>query len=338
MYVLYHPEEETSMKYRSLLYAALAAICLAAHPLPLFAQADDYPKHPIHILVPFSPGGTPDVFARLLGQQLTKKWGQAVVVENRPGGNSIIASDAVAKAAPDGYTLLFTTGSFTINPAIYRKLPYDTLRDFAPVTQFYKSPGFVLVVNPKLPIHSVGDFIALGKQGKIAYGSPGVGNSLHLPGELLNVMAGTKLLHVPYKGASLALNAVIGGEIQAAFLTPSAALPVVQGNQVRAVAVTSATRVPIFPDVPTLAEGGVTGFDFNGGWNGIFAPANTPLAIVHKLASAVKEVLQDPELKARIAAEGGAPVGNTPEEFSAFIQRDTETFAKLVKAAGIEPQ
>jgi tripartite-type tricarboxylate transporter receptor subunit TctC len=322
---------------RNVLQVALLAGLSVLHPLPLFAQAGSYPDRPIRLVVPFAAGGAPDVFARLLGQQLMKKWGQSVVVENRLGGNSIVASEYVAKATPDGYTLLFTTGSHTTNPAIYRKLPYDTLNDFAPVSQLLIVQGLVLVVNPKLPIHSVPEFLELAKTGKLAYGSPGVGNTLHLPGELLNVKAGTKLLHAPYKGASLALNGVIGGEIQAAFLTPTAALPVVQGGQVRAIAVTSGKRIALFPDVPTLAEGGVTGFDYSGGWMGLFAPAKTPAPILNALAAAVKEALLAPELASKMAAEGNTPVGSTPEEFSRFVQEDVKYFGKLVKDAHIPP-
>ncbi len=313
--------------------ATLAALA-GTSSLPSRAQAD-FPNRPIRLLVPFSAGGAPDVLARLITQSVTQAAGYNFVIDNRPGGNGIIATDAVAKAAADGYTLLYTTGSHTINSHVYKKLPYDVLRDFTGVTQVRTAPGVVLVVTPGLPAQNMAEFIALAKNGKVAYGSPGVGNTLHLPGELLNVMAGTKLLHVPYKSAAPALNAVIGGEIQAAFLSVTAALPPMKAGQVRALAVTSPQRLPGLADVPTIAESGVAGYEIDGGWQGFFAPAGTPPAIVQKLSAELARAIQSPEISRRIISDASVPIGNTPDEFNRFVAADAQRVGKLVKAVGI---
>lgn len=313
--------------------ATLAAMA-GASSLPSLAQSD-FPNRPIRLLVPFAAGGAPDVLARLITQAVTQAAGYNFIIDNRPGGNGIIATDAVAKAAPDGYTLLYTTGSHTINSHVYKKLPFDVLRDFTGVTQVRTAPGVVLVVTPSLPVKNMAEFIALAKNGKVAYGSPGVGNTLHLPGELLNVMAGTKLLHVPYKSAAPALNAVIGGEIQAAFLSATAALPPMKAGQVRALAVTSPQRLPGLTDVPTVAESGVPGYEIDGGWQGFFAPAGTPQAVVQKLSSELARAIQSPEISRRIVSDASVPIGNTPEEFNRFVAADAQRVGKLVKAVGI---
>ncbi|MEN9417314.1 MAG: hypothetical protein RI988_934 [Pseudomonadota bacterium] len=300
------------------------------------AQAG-FPSRPVRLVMPFAAGGAPDVIARALAVQLGKQLGQNVFVENKLGANGIIASQEVVRATPDGHTLLIVTGSHTTNPSIYRRLPYDTLKDFAPVTQITTTPGLVLVVNPRLPIRTPEAFIEAAKSGSVAFGSPGVGNSLHLPGELLNAQAGTKLLHVPYKGAAPAVNAVIGGEIQAAFLTPSAASPIVKSGQVRAVAVTSANRLPMFGDVPTFNESAVPGFIYSGAWMGVVAPGGTPVGIAQRLAQEFRKALQVPELSSRLTTEGSEIVASSPEEFSRFLVQDMARFAELVRKAGIQP-
>jgi tripartite-type tricarboxylate transporter receptor subunit TctC len=313
--------------------ATLGALA-GVNALPAWAQAD-FPNRPIRLLVPFAAGGAPDVLARLITQSVTQSAGYNFVIDNRPGGNGIIATDAVAKAAADGYTLLYTTGSHTINSHVYKKLPYDVLRDFTGVTQVRTAPGVVLVVTPGLPAQNMAEFIALAKNGKVAFGSPGVGNTLHLPGELLNVMAGTKLLHVPYKSAAPALNAVIGGEIQAAFLSVTAALPPMKAGQVRALAVTSPQRLPGLADVPTIAESGVPGYEIDGGWQGFFAPAGTPPAVVQKLSAELARAIQSPDISRRIVSDASVPIGNTPDEFNRFVTADAQRVGKLVKAVGI---
>lgn len=308
----------------------------AAHAVPVWAQRG-LGTRPIRLVVPFSAGGTPDVIARVLANSLAKQIGQGVFVENKAGANGIVASSEVAKAAPDGHTLLVATGSHTTNPSIYRKLPYDTVRDFSPVTLLFTAPGLVLVVNPKVPAKTPQEFLELAKTGKAAFGSPGVGNSLHIPGELLNVMAGTKLLHVPFKGASLAVNALLAGDIQAAFLVTTAALPLIKAGQARAIAVTSAKRLTSLPDVPTLGEAAMPGFSYSGAWMGILAPAATPPAVVQRLSTEIRQALRSPEVHEKLVSEENIPVGNTPDEFAKFLAQDTARMAKLVKEANIPP-
>jgi tripartite-type tricarboxylate transporter receptor subunit TctC len=312
------------------------ACALAAFGLATFgARAQIAGGKPIRLLVPFAPGGAPDVVARVLAQQLGIQLKQSVVVDNKPGGNSIIAADVAAKAAPDGLTLLFNTGSHTINPFVYSKLPFDTQRDFAPVSLLKVTPGLVLVVNPALPAKTMKEFIEQAKGGQLAFGSPGVGNPQQFPGELLNLMAGTKLLHVPYRGGNLAMNAVIGGEIAASFISVISALGPIKAGQVRALGVTSAVRLSALPDVPTIAESGVPGYEIGGGWQGVFAPAKTPADVVAKLSREIAEAVKAPDVQARIVADDSVPVGSTPEAFTKFLKDDSEKVAKIVKSVGI---
>jgi tripartite-type tricarboxylate transporter receptor subunit TctC len=314
---------------------------LAAAVLPTLAGAQsDYPDKAVKLLVPFSAGGSPDLLARLLGAQLGKQLGQTILVDNRLGANGIIASEAVAKAAPDGYTLLLNTGSHVINPSIYRKLPYDTVADFAPVALITIAPALTLVVSPSSPIRTIKDFLAQARRpdGNVTYGSPGTGNTLHLAGELLNIMGGTKMLHVPYKGAAPALNAVMAGDVTACFLSTTAAVIAVKGGQVRPVAVTSGQRIASLPDVPTLAESGIAGFDYNGGWTAVFAPAKTPRPIVQKLSAEINRALQAPEVKDRMLSWDSPPQSLTPEEFSRFLAVESEKFARIVKQANVPMQ
>jgi tripartite-type tricarboxylate transporter receptor subunit TctC len=320
---------------RRCLIGGLAASALL--PWSVARAQAGFPSRPVRMVMPFAAGGAPDVLARTLAVQLGKQLGQSVFVENKLGANGIVASQEVVRAAPDGHTLLIVTGSHTTNPSIRRRLPYDTLKDFAPVTQITTTAGLALVVNPQLPFRTPQAFIEAAKGGSVAFGSPGVGNSLHLPGELMNVMAGTRLLHVPYKGAALAVNAVIGGEIQAAFLTPSAAAPLIRSGQLRAIAVTSAQRLALFPDVPTLAESAMPGFVYSGAWMGLVAPGGTPSAITQRLAAEIRQVLQSPDLHTRLTAEGSEIVASTPEEFARFLVQDMARFAEIVRQAGIQP-
>ncbi len=317
----------------------LATLAASAATQKAFSQ-QDFPGKPIRLLVPFSAGGSPDLLARLVAVQLGKQLGQNVVVDNRLGANGIIAAEAVANAPPDGYTLLLTTGSHTINPSIYKKLPYDTLRDFTPVSQLIVAPALVLVVNPAFPAKTIGDFLTLARKtdGNVSYGSPGTGNTLHLAGELLNMSAGTRMLHVPYKGAAPALAAVMGGEVSACFLSTTAALIAIKGGQVRPLAVTSASRIASLPATPTLAESGVSGFDYNGGWTGILAPGKTPRPIVQKLSSEIQKALQVRSVKEQLLAWDNVPVASTPDEFARFIQGDIEKFALIVKQANVPMQ
>ncbi len=300
------------------------------------AQAQGgYPSRPIRLLIPFAAGGAPDVVARALAQQLGQQLGQGVVADNKPGGNSIIATDVVAKAPADGYTLLFSTSSHTINPFVYKKLPFDTFTDLAPVSLLKRTPGLVLVVGPGAKATNLKDFIAEAKGGKLAFGSPGIGNPQQLPGEQLNIMAGTKLLHVPYRGGNLALNAVMGGEIACAFVSVISAKGPLDAGQVRALGVTSAQRLSALPNVPTIAESGVPGYEMDGGWQGVFAPAGTPKDTIARLAAEIHKAVNEPLVATRIRADDSEPVGSTPEEFAKFLRQDAERMGKIVKTVGI---
>lgn len=306
---------------------------------PSRAQTD-YPHKAIRMLVPFSAGGSPDLMGRLIANQLTRQMGQGVVVDNRLGANGIVATEAVANAPADGYTLLLTTGSHVINPSIYRKLPYDTFADFAPVGLLSVAPALTLVVNPQSPLRSIREFLAQARQPgtSISYGSPGTGNTLHLAGELLNLMASTQMLHVPYKGAAPALNAVMAGEVTACFLSTAAATLAVKAGQVRPLAVTSAQRIAAFPDVPTLAESGVAGFDYNGGWIGVLAHAKTPRPILARLQSEVAKALQVPEVRDKLNSWESPPSTLSAEEFGKFMLAENEKFSRIVKQANIPQQ
>jgi tripartite-type tricarboxylate transporter receptor subunit TctC len=306
---------------------------------PSRAQTD-YPHKAIRMLVPFSAGGSPDLMGRLIANQLTRQMGQGVVVDNRLGANGIVATEAVANAPADGYTLLLTTGSHVINPSIYRKLPYDTFADFAPVGLLSVAPALTLVVNPQSPLRSIREFLAQARQPgtSISYGSPGTGNTLHLAGELLNLMASTQMLHVPYKGAAPALNAVMAGEVTACFLSTAAATLAVKAGQVRPLAVTSAQRIGAFPDVPTLAESGVAGFDYNGGWIGVLAHAKTPRPILARLQSEVAKALQVPEVRDKLNSWESPPSTLSAEEFGKFMLAENEKFSRIVKQANIPQQ
>jgi tripartite-type tricarboxylate transporter receptor subunit TctC len=304
-------------------------------PSHIFA-AEDYPDRPIRIVLPFAAGGGPDVIARLLANQLSKQLNQSVIVDNKPGGNAIVATEFVAHSRPDGYTLLLTTGSHTTNPTIYKKLPYDSVADFTPISLLRVTSGFVFVVTPNAPYKNLREFIVAAKADPVFYGSPGIGNSLHLPGELLNVMASTNMQHVPYKGAAPALNAVMAGEIQATFQSVTAALPSIKAGLVRPIAVTSSKRLPALPDVPTFSEAGVPGYIFAGGWQGILAPAGTPAKVINKLAVEMKIALNSPELRDKILSEDASPIGSSPEEFSVFLAQDAATSKKIIQSIGLQ--
>ncbi|MBP7566031.1 MAG: tripartite tricarboxylate transporter substrate binding protein [Burkholderiaceae bacterium] len=314
------------------------ALGAAAAALPLAgarAQAQPYPSRPIRLLVPFAPGGAPDVVARALAQQVGQQLGQGIVVENRPGGNSIVATETVAKAAPDGYTLLFATSSHTINPVVYKKLPYDAATAFAPVSLLKRTPGLVLVAGPGTQARDLRGFIEEARGGKLAFGSPGVGNPQQLPGEQLNIMAGTRMLHVPYRGGNLALNAVMSGEIACAFVSMIAARGPIEAGQVRALAVTGSRRLSALPNVPTIAEAGVAGYDMDGGWQGILAPAGTPPEIVQRLSAEIHKAVRAPLVATRIREDDSEPIGNSPQEFDRFLREDVARMKAIVQAVGI---
>lgn len=299
------------------------------------ALAQSYPNKPISMIVPFPPGSIADVIGRLIGQKLGGGLGQQVIIENRPGAGSTIAADMVAKAAPDGYTIYLTDiTTHAINASLYRKLAYDSIKDFAPVTLVTSTP-LMLVVNPSLPATSVKELIALAKSkpGQLNIGSGGNGTITHLAGELFKTLAGVDILHVPYTGAPPAITAALGGEVSVLFTTTPAVLAHVKAGKLRALAVTSPKRSPIAPDVPTIAEAGVAGYEIVL-WNGILVPARTPKDIITKLNSELVKVLKMPDVKEQFAAQGGEPSPSSPDQLASYMKVETEKMAKLVKASG----
>jgi tripartite-type tricarboxylate transporter receptor subunit TctC len=303
--------------------------------IALGASAQSYPNRTIRLVVPFPAAGTTDILARAVAQKLTEAFGQAVVVDNRPGAAGNIGSDLVAKSAPDGYTLLMgTVGTHAINPSLYSKMPYDHFKDFAPVVLVAGVPN-ILVVNPALPVNSVADLIKLAKDkpGQINFASSGSGTSIHLSGELFKTMAGVDMTHVPYKGSSPALVDLIGGQVQIMFDNLPSALPQIKAGKLRAIAVTSLKRAPVLPDVPTISESGLPGFEASS-WFGVLAPAGTPAPIVARINAEVNKWLQSADARERLLSQGAEAAGGTPEQFAHHIRAESEKWAKVVKASG----
>jgi tripartite-type tricarboxylate transporter receptor subunit TctC len=319
-------------------YASIArpAILLSlAHAVA--APAADFPTRPIRMLVGFPAGGSTDVLARQIGQQLTLSMKHQIVIDNRPGAAGNVASEVTAKANPDGYTLMMATvASHGINPSLYRKIPYDAIRDFSPVTLVASYP-LVLAVNPNVPAKSVRELIDLAraKPGEVRFASSGSGSPGHLAGELFKLMAKVDVAHVPYKGGAPANIAVLSGECQFTFATLPAMMPFIKAGRLVAPAVTTAKRSPALPNVPTIAEAGLAGYDVSS-WAGVVAPAGTPRPVINKLHTEVVAVLRNPTIRERLAAEGAEPVGNSPAEFSAFIAAELKKWAGAVKQAGAQ--
>jgi len=313
----------------------IAVILTACAPVAMAQAAAKYPAKPVRMVVPFPASGTTDLLARAVAQKLSEAWGQQVIVDNRPGAGGNIGSELVAKAAPDGYTLLMgTVGTHSINPSLYTKMPYDHVKDFTPVILVAGVPN-VLVVNPSLPVHSVAELIAYAKANpnKLNFASSGSGTSIHLSGELFKVMAGVDMTHVPYKGSAPALTDLMGGQVQLMFDNLPSSLPFIKAGKLRALAVTSATRASALPDTPTLAESGLAGFEASS-WFGVLAPAGTPHDIVAKLNAAIAAWLASPEAKEKLAAQGAIAAGGSPDDFVKHIARETAKWAKVVKASG----
>ena len=311
------------------LLAGLGALSLSA---AAFAQ---YPNKPIKIIVPFLAGGTTDIMARAVAADLQKAFGQAVVVENRAGAGGNIGADAVAKSAPDGYTFLMgTVGTHAINMVLYTKMPYDAVKDFAPVSLVAAVPN-ILVATPSFPVNSVKELIDLAKKedGKLTFASSGSGTSIHLSGELFKQLAGVQMTHVPYKGSSAALPDVMSGQVNVMFDNAPSVMPHIKGGKLKAIAVTSSKRAPALPNVPTIAESGLPGFEASS-WFGLLAPAGTPKDIVDKVSTQIQKMLQTPEMKERLSSQGADGVGNTPEQFAAHIKTEIDKWAKVVKASG----
>ena len=314
------------------LLAILAGIALIVGTGP--APAADYPTKPIRLVVPFPPGGTTDILARAVAQKLAETWNQQVIVDNRPGAGGNIGADLVAKAAPDGYTLVMgTVGTHAINPNLYGKMPYDHVKDFAPVILVAGVPN-VLVVNPEVPIKSVPELIAYAKAnpGKLNFASSGSGTSIHLSGELFKAMTGVQMTHVPYKGSAPALTDLVGGQVQLMFDNLPSSLAFIKAGKLRALAVTSASRAAALPDVPTVAEY-VPGFEASS-WFGILAPAGIAPEIIAKINGEVAKWLATPEAKEKLSAQGANAAGGSPQDFAKHIQAETAKWAKVVKESG----
>jgi tripartite-type tricarboxylate transporter receptor subunit TctC len=314
--------------------AALVALAFSATD----AAAQNYPTKPVRVIVPFAAGGAVDALARVIGAKLQDSFGQPVIVENRAGAGGVTGADLVAKSPPDGYTILQNTNGQAISPAIYRSLPYDTLRDFIPVTQLVTT-STVLVANPKVPAKTVKELIALAKAnpGKLNYGMTGVGNSLHLTMEMLKRAAGIDIQAIPYRGDALLNPALIAGEVDVAIVPIGTIVPLIEGGQLRALALISAKRSPVLPDIPTVAEDAIPGFEA-AGWQGYFVPAGTPREIVARIQREAAAAIASPDTQARIKAMGNEPVASTPAQFDAKFRADIEKFQQVVREAGIPQQ
>ncbi|MBL8380139.1 MAG: tripartite tricarboxylate transporter substrate binding protein [Burkholderiales bacterium] len=326
-----------SIHRRGFLCHASALACLPALAAsPAFAQAA-YPQKPIRLIVPSAPGDGSDLIARMIGDKLTQVLGQSIVVDNRTGAGGRVGTEAAARAAPDGYTLIMgNAGSHGINAALYRDLTYDIERDFVAITQVMRAPN-VLVINPSLPAKSVAEFIALLKAnpGKYSYASGGNGSSAHFTAELFKTMAGVDIAHVPYKGATPALGGVVGGEVVMFMGNLPPAMGHIKANRVRALAVTTAQRSSLAPELPTIAEAGLPGFE-TVAWFGLFAPAGTPPGMVARVRDEVVKIVQQPDTRERLVALGGEPVGNTSAEFAAIVRGDIAKWKRVAVAANIK--
>jgi tripartite-type tricarboxylate transporter receptor subunit TctC len=317
--------------FRTLLAGSIALAVSALSP----AWAQDYPVQPVRIVVSVAPGGTNDIVARLIGQALSERMKQSFVIENRTGADGTIAAAAVARATPDGYTLLLgNTSLLAIQPSLFTKLPYDTKRDFAPVSIIAESPS-VLVANAALPVHTLQEFITYAKArpGKLAYGSPGSGSPFHLAGELFKTQAGIDMIHVPYRGAAPALTDLLGGQVQAMFDNVPHVMEYIRSGKLRALAVTTSERLPELPDVPTMAQAGFPGAESRS-FFALVAPAGTPAPVLSALASALSQSLADAEMKSKLAELGANPIGGTPAQAKRYLEQESTRWAKAVDASG----
>ena len=310
---------------------AAAAAAMAAN-----AAAQQYPAGPMRIVVPFAAGGGTDILARLIAQKLNESWGQPVVVENRPGASGTVGTAFVAKSPADGHTLLIVPAGYAGNPGLYKKLPYDHTRDLAPVSWLASGP-LTLVVHPSLPVKSVKELIAFARArpGEINFGSSGAGTLPHLSAELFNSMSGIKMVHIPYKGAGAAVTDVMAGRVPLYFMNILQSVSLIKAGKLRALGVTTPQRTPIAPDIPSIAEAGLKGYDMTN-WYGLLAPAATPREAVIKLNAEVVRILKLPELTSRLADDGMTVVASSPEHFAGFLARETDKFTKVIEAAGIK--
>jgi tripartite-type tricarboxylate transporter receptor subunit TctC len=316
--------------------AFLICAALAAHGIAYAQQS--YPGKPIRLIVPYPPGGTTSTFARLIGDKLTASWGQNVIVDNRPGGNTIIGTETLFRAVPDGHTIMFLDSAHVINPSLFPYLPYVAIKDFAPVGTL-ASTDLMLAVHPSVPANTLQEFIAYAKArpGQINYASSGPGSVSHLSSELLNMLADIKLVHIPYKGAAAALTDLMGGHVQMYFAAPISAIPHVKAGKVKAIAVPGDARLTALPNVPTFREAGMPNFSARN-WYGVLAPRGTPRPVVNKLSGEIARILAMPDVRERLIGMGMNPFVTTPDEFTALMRADLAKFAKVIKAANIKPE
>jgi tripartite-type tricarboxylate transporter receptor subunit TctC len=315
--------------------AVVALLAVAAVALQS-AQAQKYPEKTVRIVVPFTPGGGTDVFARLIGQRLSETYGQQFIVDNRPGAGSTIGTEFVARAPADGYTLLMTSASFSFTPGLYPKLRYDSLKDFTAVSQVVRVPH-VICVLPTLPVKDLRDFVRLARErpGQVLYASAGPGSAMHLAGALFAVVTKTQLSHVPYKGGPQTATAVMSGEATVAFNTPETVMGLLRGKRLRALAVSTRERAPALPEVPTAMEAGFKDYEAIG-WFGMFAPANTPGAVVEQLSGEIAKAMAVPAIRERAVQDGATPVGNTPAQFDRFVRDEIAKWTRIIRDAGIK--
>jgi tripartite-type tricarboxylate transporter receptor subunit TctC len=325
---------DTMQKFLTSLAHALPMLLLAVGGTALAQPA--YPTRAIRFIVPFPPGGSTDPMARLIANKLTDRWSQSVVVDNRPGGNTIIGTDVVAKAAPDGYTMLLASSTFVSGPSLFSRLPYNTLRDFTGVATIAKS-RFVLVVGPAMPANNLQEFIALAKSrtGKLSYASSGFGANTHLSAELFNTMLGTKMHHIPYKGSGVLVTDLISGRVDLSFQVPITVMTYITSARLKALAITGDSRAPALPEVPTFKEAGLPGFHTEG-WFGIVMPAGTPNAAINKMSGEVAAILALPESRDYLIKQASEPYVLTPGEVNALIKSDVARYARIIKDANIK--
>ena len=318
-------------------WVALLCAADAGAQAPLATSKQSWPLRPIRLIVPFPPGGATDANARIIAKEVENVLGQPLVIDNRGGANAIIGSDLVAKAAPDGYTLMHISVAFAINPSTHKKLPFDTARDFTPITNPIIGQGSLLAVNPSLPAKSVVELIAIAKKQRLSFGSPGVGNVLHLIATGFSLRAGIEMLHVPYKGAGPALTALLGNEVQVMVVPVVIALPHIKTGRLRPLGYSGAKRLPAIADVPTIGEAALPGFKMDTGWHGWFAPAKTPEHVVDLIHAAIVKAVAVPAVRDYLVGGGYDPTADPPREFRKIFLEDLKRWGELVRAAKIEP-